>query len=201
MFVRLWAGPSCMARAMSRRRSSWADCRRRCIAAERRAAVAPSGVPGVVAAGRARAAPSSPASVATSPRRFARRVAIARQDLLLALQDVDLGVHHGGALRERDELGVLRPRSRAVGGHAERRRASPPAGPASARGGRPRSAPAGEQLDLGRARASRPSTSRSSAAGEVGRGADGLGHPGRVSPPASGSSPGAWRRRRPGSGR
>ena len=36
---------------------------------------------------------------------------------------------------------------------------------------------------------------------EVGPGADGLGHPDRVSPPASGSSPGAWRRPLPGSGR
>jgi len=128
-----------------------------------------------------------------------QRVAEAREDLLLSLQDVDLGVHHRGAFRERDELGVL-VRDLGRRRHAEPRELLREVGPLLlvTSGLAPRLR--GKELDL-RELALQALDLPVERRREVGPGADGLGHPDRVSPPASGSSPGAWRRPLPGSGR
>ena len=97
MLVRLWAGPSCMAREISRRRSSWAPSRSRDTAGD--------SSPSSLAAG-----PASPAAVAIAAGRLdvgGQGVAVAREDPLLAVEDLDLGLHQRGALGERQELRVL----------------------------------------------------------------------------------------------
>jgi len=129
-------------------------------------------------------------------------VAITQQHLLLALQHLDLGVHQGSALRERDERRVLvrDPRSVRGGRRGECRQLVRQVGALLFVATRLAARLPGKELDLGKLALQAldlPVEGR----GQVGGGADGLRHPGGVSPPASGSSPGAWRRPRPGSGR
>ena len=129
MFVRLWAGPSCIARAISRRRSSWAARTSRDTAGRRRRVGA-----GLAAAARPPASPAAPpATAAPSASAYAaRRVAEAGERLALALEDVDLGLHQRRPLGERDELAVRGRRVRRSRVASGWPRASPPPGRASA---------------------------------------------------------------------
>ena len=174
---------------------------------------------GRLAAGLGRVA----AAGGTSPKALERldvgreRVAEATQGPPLALQDVDLRLHQGRALGQQDQLGVelaacpvarrRRPGAAAsdgrelLGGRATRRvscRVASARACATSRSTSPSSLSRRASLlrhlrgQLGQA--GRRGRSASVVAGSVMR-------IGAISPPASGSSPGASRRRRPGSGR
>ena len=107
MFVRLWAGPSCIARAISRRRSSWAPSSSRDTAGGTAAGVGPCRAPASTGWPAARRRGALSAST------YAReRVAVAAERPALALEDVDLGLHERRALGEQDELGVELGRDR-----------------------------------------------------------------------------------------
>ena len=209
MFVSDWAGPSCIDRAISRRRSSWAlrttrdsdggsvsvDSGR--ATADWRRAAGPS--PATISSVSRSMAPSALATAATASRWRLQRPA-------LAVEVVDLRLHEDGAAGEGHELRVRL-------GVARRRcpRSARRPGPASARGGSPRCAPGRRacrsRRARDRARRRRPRGARR--AHRPWRAADSRAWswqarlPGRsrLSPPASGSSPGASHTRRPGSGR
>ena len=103
MLVSDCAGPSCIARAISRRRSSWALSTIR---------------DSVGAAGAASSRPALRRPVGTRLGRElvgnrGHRRAVTDERLALALEEVDLALHQHGALRERDQL---RPRLRRLPG-------------------------------------------------------------------------------------
>ena len=138
------------------------------------------GVPGVpeaagAAATRGRIQPGERRHLAAQVR---EAVSIAHQDLLLALQDLDLGVHQREPLGERDQLGVLLRDLRPVRtrGRDERRKLVREVGPLLLVATRFAASLPGQELDLGQlALQARdlPVEGRR----ELGRGARELGHP------------------------
>ena len=213
MLVRLWAGPSCIARAISRRRSSWAPSSEPRDGRRHRRVRGQAAAPAAAASAARRRAPAAidgAPSVVDIARRARRG---SGQRPALALEDVDLATPSAAARLVSVTSWALRSRSR-------RRSGSPSAAervgellgrrrPAASRGGRPRSAPGRRAGRSRRARVER-APARRHPRGELGRRRArrarrrlGLGrcHGRSISPPASGSSPGASRRRRPGSGR
>ena len=125
MLVRLWAGPSCIARAISRRRSSCASMTSR---------ETPLGVEPPAPA--TTASPPAPPSKPRSESRYsATAVAIARERAPLALEDVDLGLHQRGALGQRDQRHGLVDAFDGIGVRAAARPACPPRPRADPRGG------------------------------------------------------------------
>ncbi len=212
MFVRLWAGPSCIARAISRRRSSWASSSIRGTAASP-SAMAADPVPRGAEDG-AEAAGSTP-----RPSRLGSHgVAVAGHGPALALEDLDLRLHQGRALGEGDELDAQLGDLVRLGVLASARSACRDA-PLRRDSWRDASALAWvTSRSISPSSRSRRATSSASRADSSSRLAGAVGgvvagasviergvraSPGSrwISPPASGSSPGASRTRRPGSGR
>ena len=224
MFVRLWAGPSCIARAISRRRSSWAveDHPRDARAARRRrrssaaAARAPRRPPEAAASALAAGSRAGGSPVPRVGSR-SRRVAVACRAPCACPRGRRPGLHHGGTAGQGDELATSRlgDLRRVAACAVSRGAACRPAARAWPRGARPRSGPAGRAARSRRARRRGASSPRrcervggSSVAAGVGdwcRARVSAGIAARwvasVNPRASGSSPGASRRRRPGCGR
>ena len=155
MLVRLWAGPSCIARAISRRRSSWAPRSNRETA---------GGTPlgSAMTFGAVLAERCAQRHVAERGQRLdvhRERIAVAVEGAALALQDVDLRFHQGRPLGQQDELGVEVGRDRRVQAATRRRRGRRGGAELLDRGDPPRLVPGGfrpglldQQLDLARAR-------------------------------------------------
>ena len=105
MFVRLWAGPSCIARAISRRRSSWALRTSRDwpvgasydVLDNRLLACGPIGELHARLDGRPEVDREPRDGVAEPPQRLA-----------LALEDLDLALHDPRPPRQDDQLGIER---------------------------------------------------------------------------------------------
>ena len=173
MLVRLWAGPSCMAREISRRRSSWARQQESRNGGGQLGELARGGT-GVAAPVRRHRRPDA-LDVG------GQGVAVAREDPLLAVEDLDLGLHQRGALRERQELRVLLERGGRIGAAGRaRRELLGRLGAATLRDGLPPRSPGTRAARSRRApsrAASRSSASRTGSATAFGwRGGLGLGH-------------------------
>ncbi len=199
MFVRLWAGPSCIARAISRRRSSWAVRTIRDIpgAPSSAARLAP-----LSAAGSS--APSSDRD-AEAGSHLAQRFAESGEDLALAVEDLDLCLHDGGAAGQVDELGIERDDILGRGCLGQAGELVGRLGPFELVPLRLRPGLRDEHVDLGEltveGREVAADARRQLPEGIRCRARFYRGHGRAINPPASGSSPGASRRRRPASGR